>query len=190
MSVFSNTAQISTGAENVSERTRRQVFEETVMPHFAAAYNLARWLTRNTSDADDVVQEAYLRAYKFFGGFKGGDGKAWVLRIVRNTCYTWLHANRSPELVYELDEGLFESAGPDPETQLIEYSERQWLRMEINALPSTFREVLVLRDIEELSYKEIAAIIDCPIGTVMSRLARGRAHLQKRIQVCAAGDRR
>ena len=163
-------------------QTRNKVasFEEIVLPHLDAAYNLARWLTRNDDDAHDVVQEAYLRAFKFFDSFHGTDGRAWLLAIVRNTCYTWLQHNRSPDHSVPLDDEIYEieSHDPNPETLLLQNSDSQMVRAALEALPPEFREVLVLREFEELSYKEIARITDLPIGTVMSRLARGRKRLQ------------
>ena len=142
-----------------------------------AAYNLARWLTRNDHDAEDVVQEAFLRAYRFFDGFHGGDSRAWLLAIVRNTCYTWLEQNRRPSL--SLEESLPEpqSADPSPEALLLERLDRELLRRAIEKLPPEFREAIVLREMEGLSYKEIAAITGAPIGTVMSRLGRARSRL-------------
>src|SRR5262245_20492002 len=125
-------------------------FEQTVLPHFDAAYNLARWLTRDASDAQDVVQEAYLRAFRFFGGFQGGDGKSWILRIVRNTCYSWLQKNRSHVVGYELSEDICDDGLPSPELQMIDDDDRRVLREHINRLPEAFREVIVLRDIEGL----------------------------------------
>jgi len=175
---------------NLVANTNRLEFEKTVLPHFDAAYNLARWLTRNVTDAEDVVQEAYMRAFKFFGGFKGGDGRSWMLRIVRNTCYSWLQKNRSSELVYELSEALYDDKNSGPEVELIENVERQWLRQKIEELPAPFREVIVLRDIEGMSYKEIASVTESPVGTVMSRLARGRERLQKQAGVDEAGGKR
>ena len=175
---------------NLVANTNRLEFEKTVLPHFDAAYNLARWLTRNTADADDVVQEAYMRAFKFFGGFNGGDCRSWMLRIVRNTCYSWLQKNRSSELVYELSEALYDDKNSGPEVELIENVERQWLRQKIEELPAPFREVIVLRDIEGMSYKEIASVTESPVGTVMSRLARGRERLQKQAGVDEAGGKR
>ncbi|HKU73451.1 MAG TPA: sigma-70 family RNA polymerase sigma factor [Pyrinomonadaceae bacterium] len=154
-------------------------FEEAVMPHMDAAYNLARWLTRNDADAQDMVQEAYLRALRFFGGFRGTDAKAWLLTIVRNTCYTWLRRNRSPELSCDFDEVVLarESEGPDPETEQLMKAQAQLVNDAIEKLPIEFREVVVLRELEELSYKEIAIVLGVPIGTVMSRLARARKRL-------------
>jgi len=140
---------------------------------------VARWLTRDDHDAEDVVQEAYLRAWKFFGGFSGGESRAWLLTIVRNTCYTWLHQNRAHELTVVFDEEIHSSASEsaNPETLLLHRANQQVLRDALEALPVAFREVVVLRELEGLSYKEIAAIADLPLGTVMSRLARARARL-------------
>ena len=155
-------------------------FETAVLPHLDAAYNLARWLTRNDADAEDVVQEAYMRAFKFFGGFHGEDGRAWLLGIVRNTSYTWMQRNRSPELNMPLDDERREVEGDDlnPEELLLQKADAQTLRQAVEELPLEFREVLVLRELDELSYKQIAAVADLPLGTVMSRLARARKRLQ------------
>ena len=154
-------------------------FEEAVLPHLDAAYNLARWLTHNATDAEDVVQEAYLRAFRFFGGFHGADGRSWLLAIVRNTCYTWLQHNRSPELSIPLDDELreIESKDLNPEALLLQSADTLMVRQALTDLPVEFREVLVLRELEEMSYREIASITDLPLGTVMSRLARGRKRL-------------
>jgi RNA polymerase sigma-70 factor, ECF subfamily len=155
-------------------------FEQVVLPHLDAAYNLARWLTRNGHDAEDVVQEAYLRAFKFFGGFHGGDGRAWLLTIVRNTCYTWLQQNRRHELTTGLEEAHeIESHDPNPETILLQSVDHQMLKQALEALPVEYREVLILREMEGFSYKEIADLADLPLGTVMSRLARARKRLQQ-----------
>jgi RNA polymerase sigma factor (sigma-70 family) len=158
-----------------------QNFEEAVLPHLRAAYNLARWLTRDETDAEDVVQEAYLRAYKHFGSFHGGDGRPWLLAIVRNTCYTWMQHNRSPQLTIPLDDDLHEIESKDlnPEALLLQSSDTQMVRRALEELPVEFREVLVLRELEGLSYKQIADVADIPIGTVMSRLARARKRLQQ-----------
>jgi RNA polymerase sigma-70 factor (ECF subfamily) len=158
-----------------------QNFEEAVLPHLRAAYNLARWLTRDETDAEDVVQEAYLRAFKHFGSFHGGDGRPWLLAIVRNTCYTWMQHNRSPELTTPLDDELHEIESKDlnPEALLLQGADTQMVRQALEELPVEFREVLVLRELEGLSYKQIADVADIPIGTVMSRLARARKRLQQ-----------
>ena len=155
-------------------------FETAVLPHLDAAFNLARWLTRNDADAEDVVQEAYLRAFRFFGGFHGEDGRAWLLEIVRNTSYTWMQRNRSPELNMPLDDEPHEVEGDDlnPEELLLQKADAQTLRQAVEELPLEFREVLVLRELDEMSYKQIAAVADLPLGTVMSRLARARKRLQ------------
>jgi RNA polymerase sigma-70 factor (ECF subfamily) len=153
-------------------------FEETVLPHLGAAYNLARWLTRNDSDAEDVVQESYLRAFRYFNGFHGGDSRAWTLKIVRNTCYSWLQKNRAHEITDEFDEESYSPETADPETILIEKIDRQLLKKLLDELPLEFREIVILRELEGFSYKEIASIADLPLGTVMSRLARARARLQ------------
>jgi len=164
-------------------------FEQSVLPHLGAAYNLARWLTRNDHDAEDVVQEAYMRAFKFFRGFRGGDSRAWLLTIVRNTCYTWLQQNRSRELTTVLDDDVYaiESEGPDPEAILLQGVNSEVVRRALDELPLEFREAIVLRELEELSYKEIAGVTGVPLGTVMSRLARGRKRLQ---QVLTGGKAR
>jgi RNA polymerase sigma-70 factor (ECF subfamily) len=160
-----------------------QNFEEAVLPHLRAAYNLARWLTRDETDAEDVVQEAYLRAFKHFGSFHGGDGRPWLLAVVRNTCYTWMQHNRSPELTIPLDDELhdIESKDLNPEARLLQSADTQMVRQALEDLPVEFREVLVLRELEDLSYKQIADVVGIPIGTVMSRLARARKRLQERL---------
>jgi RNA polymerase sigma-70 factor (ECF subfamily) len=155
-------------------------FEQIVMPHLDAAYNLARWLVRNTHDAEDVVQEACLRAFKFFGGFQGGDARPWLLKIVRNTSYSFLENNRSAALGEEFDERVHgQDAPPDVEATMVRNVESRMLRDALEKLPVGFREVLVLRELEGLSYKEIAELADIPIGTVMSSLARGRERLRE-----------
>jgi len=163
------------------ERDKLASFEQSVVPHLGAAYNLARWLTRNEHDAEDIVQEAYMRAFKFFGGFRGGDSRSWLLTIVRNTCYTWMHQNRARDLTTVLDEEIhvLESNELDPEAVLLEKVNSEVLRQALDQLPVEFREAIVLRELEELSYKEIADIAGVPLGTVMSRLARGRKRLQQ-----------
>ena len=155
-------------------------FEEVALPHLAAAYNLARWLVHNEQDAEDLVQEAYLRAFKFFGGYYGGDARAWLLTIVRNTCFTWLQQNRALRLMDPIEEKLDEGGADfaDPEMLLLQSVDRQIVKQALQELPVEFREVVVMREMEGLSYKEIANVVDVPIGTVMSRLARGRKRLQ------------
>ena len=162
---------------SLQDRNRLERFELFIVPHMKTAYNLARWLTRNEHDAEDVVQEAYLRAFRFFDGFQGGDGRAWLLAIVRNTCHTWLQQNR--RLTLEEDLSDTEATDPDPETLAIENVDREALRRAIEDLPAEFREAVILREMEGLSYKEIGAIAGVPLGTVMSRLARARARLAR-----------
>ena len=153
-------------------------FEEVALRHLPAAYNLARWLVRNDQDAEDIVQEAYLRAFKFFEGYRGGESRTWLLTIVRNTSYSWLQRNRSRELTGSIDETEIEAIDfANPELRLVQNADAQMVRAALAELPLEFREVTVMRELEELSYKEIAAIADLPIGTVMSRLARGRKRL-------------
>jgi len=161
-------------------RTR---FANVVIPHLDDAYSLARWVTGNRADAEDVVQEACLRALRGIGGFSGGNGRAWVLTIVRNAAYDWLRKNRSPAVVHMDDLEAVErmrivddtTPGPDnPEAALIARADEAKLDAAILSLPTVFRETLVLRDVQGLDYREIAAITDVPIGTVMSRLARAR----------------
>jgi RNA polymerase sigma factor (sigma-70 family) len=157
------------------------VFEETVLPHLAAAYNLARWLTHNEKDAEDVVQEACLRALRHFGSFKGGDGRPWLLAIVRNTFYTWIKHNRLPEAETIFDDEIHPEPQDidDPETLLLREMDKQVVRSALLRLPAQFREVIILREFEELSYKQIAEVAQIPCGTVMSRLARARRRLSQ-----------
>ncbi len=163
--------------ELADERLAR--FEQCVVPHLAAAYNLARWLTQSPHDAEDVVQEAYMRAYQFFDSFHGGDGRAWVLRIVRNTCYTWLEKNRPLQTLTTFDEtkhaALTQIASPD--ASLLATEEKELLRQALAELPVDYREVIILRELEGMSYREIAAVISAPIAPVLSRRARARERL-------------
>ena len=161
------------------ERSSADRFEEVALRHLSAAYNLARWLVHNDQDAEDIVQEAYLRAFKFFEGYRGGESRTWLLTIVRNTSYSWLQRNRARELTDSIDEAEEELSAEftNPELRLVQDVDVQMVRTALAELPLEFREVLVMREFEDLSYKEIAAIADLPIGTVMSRLARGRKRL-------------
>jgi RNA polymerase sigma factor (sigma-70 family) len=156
-----------------------RAFDQAVLPHLDAAYNLARWLTRNNQDAEDVTQEACLRAFKYWKGFSGRDSRSWLLAIVRNTFYSWLR-QRSDQPVLTEDGEMDDTAGssPDPESALIRNVDRNMLRAALEDLAVEFREAIVLREMEGLSYKEIADIAGIPIGTVMSRLARARKQLQ------------
>lgn len=164
-------------------RVRR--FEQAALPHLDAAFNLARWLTGNDHDAADVVQDAYMRALRYFDGFQGGDARSWVMTIVRRTCYTWLGKNRPREIIALEDTALeqaadnvviggFNDPAPNPEQVLMFAGDRALLERLIAALPPAFREVVVLRELEDLPYRDIAAIVGVPVGTVMSRLARAR----------------
>jgi RNA polymerase sigma-70 factor (ECF subfamily) len=154
-------------------------FETLVLPHLDAAHNLARWLLRGGADAEDVTQEAILRAYRFFGSFHGGDVRAWLLQIVRNTCFTWMEKNRHGKDMTEFDEELHGPPGPNPEALAIAADTRGQLTHALEALPPRFREVIVLRELEGCSYKEIAIITSVPIGTVMSTLSRARRQLHR-----------
>lgn len=152
------------------------------MPHLDAAYNLARWLTRSGADAEDMVQEAYLKAFRLFDGYAGGSGKAWILTIVRHTCFTWLRRHRPGELLSA--ETLAEAdhpadPGPSAEALLVEAADHRRLNELLAALPAPFREILVLRELEGLSYKEIAMVTAVAPGTVMSRLSRARVLLRE-----------
>jgi RNA polymerase sigma-70 factor (ECF subfamily) len=153
----------------------RDRFEQALLPHLGAAYNLARWLTRDEHDAEDVVQEAYFRALKSFSGFHGTDGRAWLLAIVRNACYTWLQQRHVREPAKAFDEEIHSvDTGVTPVSLLMQEENKQTVHQVVEELPAALREVIVLRELEGLSYKEIAAIADIPMGTVMSRLARAR----------------
>jgi RNA polymerase sigma-70 factor (ECF subfamily) len=152
-------------------------FERLVLPHVDAAFNLARWLLRRREDAEEVVQEALLRACRFFPGFDGEDVRAWLLQIVRNTCYSWLEKNRPRELMVEFDEQLHLQPVASPESIAITNNDGEHLTRALEALPSRFREVIVLRELEGCSYREIATIMSIPIGTVMSSLSRARRQL-------------
>ena len=154
-------------------------FERRIMPHLDAAYSLARFLVRNDQDAEDVVQEACLRAFRFYESFRGENSRAWFLKIVRNTSFTALQRTRTNEGDVVFDEELHspEDAQPDVGGQLDRELDRQTVRAAIDELPAEFREVITLRELEDCSYKEIADIANIPVGTVMSRLARARRHL-------------
>ena len=173
------TAPIST------ERSREERFRAMVLSHLDSAFNLARWLTRSSQDAEDIVQEAYLRAFKFFDGFHGEDGRAWLLGIVRNTFYTWYQQNKAQAQNTQFEEELngahledvADTREHDPEALLIQKDNMRELKLALEGLSVEFREVIVMRELEDLSYKQIAGIVGIPIGTVMSRLGRGRKQL-------------
>ena len=162
-------------------RTRR--FELLAMPHLDAAFNLARWLTGNATDAEDVVQDAYLRAFRYFDAFRGENFRVWLLTIVRNSFLTWLQDNRSGRVLFQPDISdvaeTWADPAPGPEAMLLEQVDRETLATLVAQLPAEYREILILREIEDLSYKEIAQVADIPVGTVMSRLARARQSLRK-----------
>jgi RNA polymerase sigma factor (sigma-70 family) len=168
----------------MADPVNAQRFEKLVLPHMNSAFNVARWLTHNDQDAQDVVQEAYLRAFRFFGGFRGEDARAWLLSIVRNTFYTWHQQNRGhaadttefEEDMHSLETGTAEHDG-SPEAMLIRSQSQKRVHKALQSLRLEYREVVVLRELEELSYKEIAAIVGIPMGTVMSRLGRARQQL-------------
>jgi len=169
------------GEQEAAQEHELASFEETMLPHMDAAHNLAKWLLRNEQDAQDVVQEAYLRAFKSFGGFHGSNGRAWLLTIVRNTSYTLLKKNRAVDLTTTFDEEIH-AIGHDsasPATILEHAEDAELIRGVMDKLPTEFREILTLRHQEGLSYKKIADIVKIPTGTVMSRLARARAKLKE-----------
>lgn len=162
----------------MGDKEKKQKFESVVAPHLAAAYNLARWLVNDPADAEDIVQEAFIRAFRFIDGFRGDSGRSWLLAIVRNTCYTWLQQNRAHHQNLSFDEAIHD-VNRDTETEAERGIDRQLLRKSLEKLPVEYREVIVLRDLEGFSYKEIAEAASIPIGTVMSRLARGREQLRR-----------
>jgi RNA polymerase sigma-70 factor (ECF subfamily) len=167
----------------MSDEENRRRFERLAMPHLDAAYNLARWLTRNDHDAQDVVQEALMRAMRYINGLRGDGARAWLLQIVRNTCYTWLKENRPMEKVVldDFDDAWQDMPGPaaeEPHVAAMRNADRTRMNEAISALPVAYREVLVLRELEDFSYGDIARIAEIPIGTVMSRLARARGLLR------------
>jgi RNA polymerase sigma factor (sigma-70 family) len=163
----------------VLDQKELTAFEQAVLPHLDAAYNLARWLARNDQDAEDVVQEASLRAFKYWKGFARDDCRSWLLAIVRNTFYTWLRQQSvQPEPTADGEVDDIDSNVPDPESLLLQNRDREMLSLALEDLPVEFREAIILREMEGLSYKEIADIAGVPIGTVMSRISRGRRRLQ------------
>jgi RNA polymerase sigma-70 factor (ECF subfamily) len=167
--------------EDATQEHELASFEETMLPHMDAAHNLAKWLLHNEQDAQDVVQEAYLRAFRSFGGFHGSNGRAWLLTIVRNTSYTLLKKNRAVDLATPFDEEIHVSGheSVSPATILEHSEDADLIRQVMDELPVEFREILTLRHMEGLSYSEIADIAQLAPGTVMSRLARARARLKQ-----------
>jgi RNA polymerase sigma-70 factor, ECF subfamily len=171
----------------LKQPARLKLFEETTLPHLNAAYNLARWLTRNEHDAQDVVQESYLRAFRYFDSYKGGDGKSWLLAVVRNTHLTWRRQTK-PGLEMVLDDESERDLPRDESSalnRLVEESRIGALRGCIEQLPVEYRGVLVMRELEEMSYQQISEAANLPIGTVMSRLSRAR----KRLAECVGARR-
>ena len=162
-------------------------FEQVALPHLDAAHNLARWLMRSPADAEDAVQEAYLRAMRFFDSFRGGDNRAWILKIVRNTCYSWTRKKRTAGSEEPFDETTHstEEKRESVESKLVAQEESERVRNALAALPQAFREVLVMREIEGLSYKEIADVMGVPMGTVMSSLSRARHKMREQLQMPA-----
>lgn len=156
-------------------------FERIVMPHLDAAYNLAHWLAGNDHDARDIAQESCLRAFRFLDGYRGGNDRAWLLTIVRHTAFTWLKRNRPAGVVTLEDHEFLELEDHAAQAQLLHQADAGVLQAALAELPLEFREALVLRELEGLSYKEIAEITDVPAGTVMSRLARARRQLQNHL---------
>src|SRR5215510_5355378 len=172
-----------------------------MLPHLDAAYNLARWLMRNSEDAEDAVQDAFLRAYRAFASYQGGSEKAWLMAIVRNVCLTRLKRRVQPGKVVMLDEAMREveetsadivptSLNSRPDTELLAKIERARVQAALKRLPQNLREVVVLREFEDLSYQEIAEIMAVPVGTVMSRLSRARAQLKALLLENVDGGRR
>ena len=153
-------------------------FERIVLPHLDAAYNLARWFAGNDHDAQDIAQEACVRAFRFIGGHRGGDARAWLLAIVRNTAFSWLKKNRPAMVVSIDDDALAEIEDQNVAAHSAFSADKKVLRAALESLPLEFREAIVLRELEGLSYKEIAEVAEVPVGTVMSRLARARRQLQ------------
>ena len=168
---------------NEVTKSKRDLFDQTVLPHLNAAYNLARWMIRNEHDAEDIVQESFLRAFRSFDTYlPDRDPRAWLLAIVRNSSRTWLQRHRSQETV-PFDDSSEAAIGTwsDPEAELIRNANAQQVREALQELPVEYREVLALREWEELPYKAIAEIIEVPLGTVMSRLSRARRELYSRL---------
>jgi RNA polymerase sigma-70 factor (ECF subfamily) len=163
----------------MAEHNCSQTFEQNVLPHLDAAYNLARWLTGNEQDAEHVVHEAYVRAFRLFAGYRGGDTRTWLMKIVSNTCYAWLRANRALQDAMELDENVFRpgSQGANP-GEIVPRYDSTLMRKALEKLSPKFREVLILRELEGMSYREIAEITEMPAGAVMSSLACARDSLR------------
>jgi RNA polymerase sigma factor (sigma-70 family) len=171
------------------EADERRQFEAVALPHLDAAYNLARWLTQDEHAAEDVVQEAFLRAARYFGSFRGGDGRPWLLGVVRHAAFDWLAKHRGQNAV-TFDEDLHDRGDRsfDPNVIALRKSDQADVRRALEELPLPLREVIVLRELEGMSYQQIATLMEVPIGTVMSRLSRGRDQLQRRLASCVGED--
>jgi RNA polymerase sigma-70 factor (ECF subfamily) len=168
------------------EADERRRFEQATLPHLDAAYNLARWLTRDEHAADDVVQEAYFRAARYFGSFRGGDGRAWLLGVVRRASFDWLSERQAhASVLFDEQAHEQEDESSNPEFQAIRTCEQELVRAALEELPPQLREVIVLREFEGLTYQEIATVTEISIGTVMSRLSRVRQKLQRRLAACS-----
>ena len=177
----------------VDDHERVKAFEQMILPHLDAAYNLARWLAGNDHDAQDVAQDASLRAFKYFGSFRGDNARAWLLSIVRNSFHTWLRKNRPMEKTVEMTDDILDIEDHSVIVEGInpQFADAEAVRRAIAELPLEFREVVILREMEGFSYKEIAELAEVPIGTVMSRLARARKLLQKSLTAAfKPGDQR
>ncbi|MBI3560126.1 MAG: sigma-70 family RNA polymerase sigma factor [Gammaproteobacteria bacterium] len=183
----------------MQELSKRAQFEEIVLPHLDAAYNLARWLVRHPQDAQDLTQEACERAWRFIESFRGGNARAWLLAIVRNTCFSWLQTQGHKHISIEFNEQLHHSdqlnlasgsrlMAADPAELLLQSIERGLIQRELEAMPLEYREIILLREMEGFSYQEISQIVAIPMGTVMSRLARARRALQQRLLACASQE--
>ena len=174
----------------MSDRRKRAQFERLFIPHLGAAYNFARWLMRHPQDAEDMVQEAYLKAYRSFDKYKGGDPMAWLFTILRNTCLTWLTRQKRQGKVIDFNDAAQRHApehtdyglsAPAPDSELIAEADKRVVHQALNELPEPYRIVLVLREFQDLRYAQIARILDVPVGTVMSRLSRARSQLKKQL---------
>jgi len=195
-----NSDRVAPAADATAQDEFMQRFQHMIVPHLDAAYNFARFLSRDADAAQDIVQEAFLRAYRNFETYRGGDPRAWLFAIVRNCCHAWRQQDRRKARFErhfgndgedDLDEGAeyqIASEEDSPETATIRRSEQQRVRAVISRLPEAMREILVLRELEDLSYRQIAEIIDAPIGTVMSRLARARREFGEAWDACSKGE--
>jgi RNA polymerase sigma-70 factor (ECF subfamily) len=181
LSPLASTTTASHGMQALATDARNRRFELLAMPHLDAAFRLARWLTGNTADAEDVVQDAYLRAFRYMDTFRGDNFRVWLLTIVRNSFLDWLKDTRAGQMLFQpapadLD---WTDPNPSPEAMLLERVDSETLGALVAQLPAEYREILILREIEDLSYKDIATVTGIPAGTVMSRLSRARLALRK-----------